>query len=227
MKLILALDYADIKPASALVEQLNPSQCALKVGLEMYTRFGPAWVEQLSQRGFKVFLDLKFHDIPHTVAQACRAAADLGVWMINVHAMGGLKMLEAAQEALSHCQNPPLLIAVTALTSLSDVDIQSLGFAFSLEEMVIRLAKIAHGAGLDGVVCAASMASIIKSFVSENWITVTPGIRWPGDDSHDQQQVMTPDLAIKSKSDYWVVGRSITQAANPIERLHAILELMP
>ncbi len=226
MKLILALDYPDVKSAWTLVEQIHPTQCALKVGLEMYTRFGPAWVEQLTKKGFKVFLDLKFHDIPNTVAQACRSAADLGVWMMNVHAMGGEKMLEAAREVIDRGSARPLLIAVTVLTSLSEFDVQSLGFSSPVEALTMHLAKMACNHDLDGVVCAVSMAKRIKSLASENWITVTPGIRFAGEETHDQQQVVTPELAIQSGSDYWVVGRAITQAPNPIERLHSILDLV-
>ncbi len=226
MKLIIALDYADIKPALALVEQLDPMQCALKVGLEMYTRFGSSWVKTLTEKGFKVFLDLKFHDIPNTVAQACKAAADLGVWMINVHTLGGVSMLAAAKCALDAYTHPPLLMGVTVLTSIHERELLALGITASLEETVVRLATRACDAGLDGVVCAASMTAMIKKQCGEKFLAVTPGIRLPEDEVHDQQQVLTPQRAIAAGSDYLVLGRSITQAYHPLERLTYILSLI-
>ena len=226
MKLIVALDYNDTKAALALVNQLDPAQCALKVGLEMHTRFGAVWVETLVEKGFKVFLDLKFHDIPHTVAQACKAAAELGVWMINVHTLGGMRMLEAAKQALLGYAMPPLLIGVTVLTSLNEIDLVELGLTKSLDQTTIQLAMMAHHAGFDGVVCAASMAAKIKAQCGEHFLTVTPGIRLPEDAIHDQQQVFTPQGAVAAGSDYLVMGRSITEARQPLQQVNTILNLI-
>lgn len=226
MKLIVALDYNETKAALALVNQLDPAQCALKVGLEMHTRFGAAWVETLVEKGFKVFLDLKFHDIPNTVAQACKAAAELGVWMINVHTLGGTKMLVAAKEALADYACPPLLIGVTVLTSLTEIDLVDVGLSASLDQATIQLAMMARHAGLDGVVCAASMAAQIKAQCGAHFLTVTPGIRLPEDATHDQQQVVTPEAAVAAGSDYLVMGRSITEAKQPVLRVNTILNLI-
>jgi len=224
MKLIVALDYVEMQPALSLIEQLDPTQCALKVGLEMYTRFGAHWVLMLVKRGFKVFLDLKFHDIPHTVAQACKAAADLGVWMINVHALGGPRMLLAAREALLSYSDKPLLIGVTVLTSMEETDLVALGMMSSLKQQTLQLAKLVQDAGLDGVVCSALMAAAIKEKCGSQFLTVTPGIRLPEDDVHDQKQVMTPQQAIASGCDYFVMGRSITTALDPYEKVTYLLK---
>jgi orotidine-5'-phosphate decarboxylase len=224
VKLIIALDYKEKKPAEMLVEQLNPAECALKVGLEMYTRFGPSWVNFLVQKGFRVFLDLKFHDIPNTVAQACQAAADLGVWMLNVHTLGGIKMLEAAKNALSFYSKPPILIGVTVLTSLVESDLLQCGISISLEKTIIQLAKMAHGCDLDGVVCPASATEAIKNVCGKQFLAVTPGIRLSGDEVHDQKQVLTPKDAVLLGSDYLVVGRSITEANSPLKSVRMILD---
>lgn len=226
MKLIVALDYHEVKPALALVDQLTPEKCALKVGLEMYTRFGARWVETLVAKGFKIFLDLKFHDIPNTVAQACKAAAELGVWMINVHTLGGARMLEAAKEALAAYPQPPLLIGVTLLTSLSQPDLASLSLNSTLNDLTMRLAIIAYEAGLDGVVCPVSQVMMIKKQCGQNFFAVTPGIRLSEDSRHDQQQVETPEGALAAGSDYLVIGRSITQAHHPLERVNRILSMI-
>lgn len=220
---IVALDYDNQEAALALADRLHPGLCRLKVGKELFTRFGPALVDQLQQRGFDVFLDLKYHDIPNTVASAVRAAADLGVWMVNVHAGGGRRMMEAAREALEGYAEPPLLIAVTVLTSLSAQDLAELGYAHSAAERVSMLAGLAADSGMDGVVCSAEEAGSLRAERGRQFALVTPGIRLAGDSSDDQRRVVTPQVALAAGSDYLVIGRSITQTADPVARLQAIL----
>ncbi len=216
LKLIIALDFADQNEALSLVDQLDPTQCALKVGSEMFSLFGNVFVRRLVTRGFKVFLDLKFHDIPNTVAQACRACAELEVWMINVQASGGLAMMQAARKAIEPFGDKrPLLIAVTLLTSMGAEDLPSIGIHCSVEEQVNRLAKLALAAGLDGVVCSAYEVPMIKKICGKDFLTITPGIRLLNDEKNDQTRVMTPSQAAKLGSDFLVVGRSITAAAEP------------
>jgi len=212
MHLIVALDYARKTDAMALVDQLDPKDCALKVGMEMFTLFGPAFVRSLVKRKFKVFLDLKYHDIPNTAAAACVAAAKLGVWMITVHVCGGSQMLEAAQAALQLLEYKPLLIGVTVLTSMS-----------APEYEVIALAKQAKNAQLDGVVCSAYEVPKIKSECGKDFLTITPGIRLPGDATHDQTRVMTPEQALQAGSDFIVMGRSITRSDDPKDKIRFIL----
>lgn len=218
-RIIVALDFPSAEAALALVEQLDPRQCRLKVGKELFTRSGPALVEQLSARGFDVFLDLKFHDIPHTVAQACRAAVDLGVWMLNVHALGGTTMMQAAREAVGSSTSRPLLIAVTILTSMADEDLQEIGLQGSAAENALRLAALAQGAGLDGVVCSPREASGIKGRCGTDFACVTPGVRPAGSASQDQKRVATPAEAIGMGADYLVIGRPITGAPVPARAL--------
>ena len=221
--IIVALDYDSQDAALALADRLQPDLCRLKVGKELFTRFGPALVEQLQQRGFDVFLDLKYHDIPNTVASAVRAAADLGVWMVNVHAGGGRRMMAAAGEALVGYSQPPILIAVTVLTSLSAEDLAELGYAQSAAERVSMLAALAAESGMNGVVCSAEEAGSLRAQRGDGFALVTPGIRMAGDSSDDQRRVVTPQVALAAGSDYLVIGRSITQAADPVDCLHAIL----
>ena len=218
-RIILALDFADEQSVQSLVEQIKPSQCRLKVGKELFTRFGPALVRQLVNRGFDVFLDLKYHDIPNTVAQACLAAADLGVWMLNVHALGGQRMLVAAREALDKLQTPPLLIAVTILTSMDDDDLQSIGINGTAHDAALRLAALAQQSGLDGVVCSALEATSMRERFGAEFHLVTPGIRTEQDSSHDQRRVMTPVKAVQAGSHFLVMGRAITGADNPADKL--------
>lgn len=226
-KLIVALDYEDQHQALHLVDKLNPKQCAIKIGSELFTLFGPKLVKTIISREFKVFLDLKFHDIPNTVAKACSACADLGVWMINVHAQGGLKMMQAANKALdSFGSNKPLLIAVTVLTSFVEQDLRSIGIHKPIEDQVSALASLAFDAGLDGVVCSAWEAQAIKQKCGGNFVTVTPGIRLAKDAAHDQSRIMTPQQAMQQGSDYIVVGRSVTQAMNPELVIQEILEAL-
>lgn len=201
--LILALDFSTEREVWTLVDQLEPGICRLKVGKELFTACGPSLVRALVARGFDIFLDLKYHDIPHTVAQACRAAADLGVWMVDVHASGGGTMLEAARHALEPYPQRPLLIAITILTSLQDSDLAALGFGCSVVEAVQRLACLAESHGLDGVVCSAQEAPLLRSRIAASFRLVTPGIRLPEDDRGDQKRVVTPSRHYKTVLIIW------------------------
>lgn len=220
-KIIVALDFPDENSVLSLVERLEPSMCRLKVGKELFTRFGPVLVKKLVDDGYDVFLDLKYHDIPNTVARACQAAADIGVWMVNVHSMGGANMMAAARNALAS-KDSPLLIAVTLLTSSGEKELNDLGIQLSPKEMVKKLAFMAQQAELDGVVCSAQEAEMLRSHCGDSFSLVTPGIR-PVDSSHDDQlRIMTPEKAVESGSDYLVIGRPITQADDPVSVLQAI-----
>jgi len=223
-KVIVALDFPDTASAAALVDRLDPAQCRLKVGKELFVRGGPQFVETIQGKGFDVFLDLKFHDIPNTVAAACRAAADLGVWMVNVHAIGGLKMMQAAGDAISTYQHKPLLIAVTILTSMDSQDLQEVGIAGEPAENVDRLASLAETAGIDGVVCSAQEASRLRNSRQDGFILVTPGIRPANADVNDQKRIMTPEKAITAGASYLVIGRPITQAPDPLVALNDIVK---
>lgn len=218
-KIIVALDFPGAVPALALAHRLSPELCRLKVGKELFTATGPVLLEQLMKSGFEIFLDLKFHDIPNTTAQACKAAASLGVWMINVHALGGRKMLEAAQLAVSSSARPPKLIAVTLLTSMNQEDINDIGINTTTEEMVLRLAKLAQESGLDGVVCSAMETALLRKHCGNKFSLVTPGIRPVDASLDDQSRVMTPEAALRSGSSYLVIGRPITRAADPLQAL--------
>jgi len=220
--IIVALDYANEKEALQLVEQLDPSLCRLKVGKELFTRCGPSLVKQLVDKKFDVFLDLKYHDIPNTVAKACAAAADLGVWMLNVHALGGEKMMQAAKQAVSE-EDAPLLIAVTWLTSSGQAEIDALGLDTTPNELVARLANMTSNAGLDGVVCSAQEAPLLRKSMAEDFLLVTPGIRLADAEKDDQCRVVTPQKAIADGSSYLVIGRPITQAENPCKVLRTII----
>jgi orotidine-5'-phosphate decarboxylase len=222
-RVVVALDYAEARPALALVQRLGPEACRLKVGKELFTAAGPAFVDTLVQRGFDVFLDLKFHDIPSTVAQACKAAARLGVWMLNVHALGGRAMLQAAREAVeSGAGRRPRLIAVTVLTSMAEADLREVGIDASPLDEALRLAGLARESGLDGVVCSAHEAGLIRDRFGGNFLRVTPGIRLPEDAAGDQKRVMTPVMALQSGASHLVIGRSVTRAAAPLEVLARI-----
>jgi orotidine-5'-phosphate decarboxylase len=224
MKLVVALDGIDEPTALAWADAWDPEWCALKVGHESFTRFGPSFVRALVAKDFNVFLDLKFHDIPNTVASACKAAADLGVWMLNVHAVGGLAMMQAAREALESFGNSrPLLIAVTVLTSLGVDDLASVGINKPLLEQALSLAQLAQQAGLDGVVCSALEVPELKKVCGQDFLTVTPGIRIQGDATHDQVRCVTPEQAAELGSDYGVIGRSITRAIDPLKQLQGLL----
>ena len=214
-RVIVALDYPDAESAWQLINRLEPDQCRLKVGKELFTSAGPQFVETLAGRGFEVFLDLKFHDIPTTVAKACRAAAGLGVWMLNVHALGGERMLNAAREALAEASRPPLLVAVTILTSMDETDLRAVGLSGTPEDNVIRLATLAHQCGLDGVVCSSRETAELRARFGPGFRLVTPGIRPSGSQADDQRRVMTPVDAVGNGSSYLVIGRPVTQADDP------------
>ncbi|WOT06822.1 orotidine-5'-phosphate decarboxylase [Shewanella youngdeokensis] len=221
--ILVALDYNNRNEALELIDKLDPEMCRLKVGKEMFTLFGPQIVSDIHSRGFDLFLDLKFHDIPNTVAKAVSSAAELGVWMTNIHASGGLAMMEAAKRALEqYGDKAPLLIAVTVLTSMNDDELRMLGINVCASEHVLRLAALTQQAGLDGVVCSAQESSLLKSKFGEDFKLITPGIRPLGTDNGDQHRVMTPSKALAAGSDYLVIGRPITQAADPLKALHAI-----
>jgi orotidine-5'-phosphate decarboxylase len=220
--IIVALDFPQPSAALELAARLDPARCRVKVGKELFVRAGPAVVESLQGQGFQVFLDLKFHDIPNTVAGACRAAADLGVWMVDVHAGGGRAMMEAAREAVDRARHRPLLIAVTLLTSMGAEDLAEIGLAGSTDEAVIRLARLTESSGLDGVVCSATDLTAMSGAVSGAFLRVTPGIRPAGVDAGDQRRVATPGGALADGATHLVIGRAITQAAEPLAALAAI-----
>ncbi|MGD9787653.1 MAG: orotidine-5'-phosphate decarboxylase [Sulfuricellaceae bacterium] len=225
-RIIVALDYPSGDEALALARNLDPSLCRVKVGKELFTAAGPDLVRSLVDAGFGVFLDLKFHDIPNTVASAVKAAARLGVWMVNVHASGGGKMMAAAREALEGAANRPKLIAVTVLTCMSRGDLVEIGLDVEPRQQVQRLAKLTQDAGLDGVVCSAQEAAMLKGELGGDFLLVTPGIRPADASSDDQSRIMTPAAAIAAGSDYLVIGRPITKAADPLQALRNIhLEL--
>ncbi|OHC90106.1 MAG: orotidine 5'-phosphate decarboxylase [Sideroxydans sp. RIFOXYB12_FULL_59_6] len=223
-KIIVALDYPQASSALALAERLEPALCRLKVGKELFTSAGPQLVEKLQQRGFEVFLDLKFHDIPNTTAQACKAAAALGVWMVNVHALGGRKMMETAREALANNAQRPKLIAVTILTSMAQEDLSGIGIQDSPAQMVSRLAQLTRDSGLDGVVCSAQEAAALRQQCGKDFCLVTPGIRPAHAAANDQSRIMTPQAALQAGSSYLVIGRPITQAPDPLQALQDILK---
>ena len=220
-KVVVALDFDSKYEALSFVDKIQPSDCRLKVGKEMFTYFGPEFVKELVKRNFDVFLDLKFHDIPNTVAKAVTAAADLGVWMVNVHASGGMKMMESAKAALlPYGDKAPLLIAVTVLTSMGEEDLADLGITKSPAEQVRHLASLTKQAGLDGVVCSAMEAKSLKQLLGKEFKLVTPGIRPAGSNADDQKRIMTPREAIDVGVDYLVIGRPITKAKDP----HLVLQ---
>ncbi|HIF9195597.1 TPA: orotidine-5'-phosphate decarboxylase [Photobacterium damselae] len=219
-KVIVALDYDNQNDALAFVDRIEPGSCRLKVGKEMFTFYGPDFVRKLHDRGHSVFLDLKFHDIPNTCSKAVKAAAELGVWMVNVHASGGERMMTASREILEpYGKDRPLLIGVTVLTSMESSDLAGIGISRSPQEQVMNLATLTKNSGLDGVVCSAQEASLLKSNLGQEFKLVTPGIRPAGSAAGDQRRVMTPVEAIAAGSDYLVIGRPITQAENPSQVL--------
>lgn len=224
-RVIVAMDFANQSEALQLADQLDPSKCRLKVGKEMFTRFGPELVKQLHQRDFEIFLDLKFHDIPNTVAKACVSAAELGVWMINCHASGGEAMMTTAKEALlPYGSDAPLFTAVTVLTSMSQSDLESTGISMSIEDRVILLARLAQSSGLDGIVCSALEAETLRKQLNDSFLLVTPGIRPAGASVDDQKRIMTPVRALNAGASYLVIGRPITKAADPLKSLSDISE---
>lgn len=225
--IIVALDVASEFEALNLVDQLDPSLARVKVGKELFTRCGPQILQQLHQRGFEVFLDLKFHDIPNTCAQAVLAAAEQGVWMVNVHASGGLKMMVAAQEALTKNNLNTHLIAVTVLTSMQAGDLQEIGVEHSLDDQVASLARLTQAAGLQGVVCSAREAEHLTTELGPDFLKVTPGIRLPSHEQGDQERIMTPQAALQAGSTHLVIGRPISRAQDPAAALQEITRLLP
>lgn len=219
---IVALDYDNLDDVKAMAETLSPNDCRLKVGKELFTHCGPEVVKLLTGLGYEVFLDLKFHDIPNTVAGAVKAAAELGVWMVNVHASGGTRMMEAAREALASYQNRPLLTAVTVLTSMEQSDLEGVGVDVAPVDQVLRLATLTQQAGLDGVVCSAQEAALLRAKMGPDFQLVTPGIRPADSDKGDQRRVATPVSAMAAGSSYLVIGRPITQSDDPLATLAAI-----
>ncbi len=226
-RIVVALDFPDPQPALRFVQQLDPQRCRIKVGKELFTRAGTSVVERLTGSGFDLFLDLKFHDIPNTVAGACAAAADLGVWMINVHALGGRRMMEAARSAIDRCSHRPLLTAVTILTSMNENALHEIGLQGTPQQNVRRLAALARESGMDGVVCSPHEAAELRRQHGAGFCLVTPGVRpcWAG--KGDQERIMTPAEACRSGADYLVVGRPVTAAPDPLKALAAIEEELP
>ncbi len=221
-RIIIALDYPNEASAWQLIDQLDAKMCRLKIGKEMFTRLGPDFVRKVINKGFDVFLDLKYHDIPNTVAAACEAGADLGVWMMNVHAAGGRKMMETAANRLAKLESRPLLIAVTILTSLSADEVAEIGYSGSPQENVSRFAALTESSGLDGVVCSPLEAGVLRGERSADFRLVTPGVRLATASMDDQTRVMTPGDAMRAGSDFLVVGRPITAAESPLDSLIAI-----
>lgn len=221
--LAVAFDFEDKAAAEALLARLNPNDCAIKIGKSMFTQYGPAWVKEVVDQGFPVFLDLKYHDIPNTVASACKEAAKLGVWMINVHAQGGRAMLMAAKAAVAQFAYPPLLIAVTVLTSFTEQDLSEIGVSGTVLNHVLRLAKLAKECGLDGVVCSAQEAKAIKAVCGQDFLTITPGIRLADSSQDDQKRVLTPQAAVAQGADVLVMGRAIIQHPTPAVLIQQIL----
>ncbi len=226
-KIIVALDFPSDREALDLATRLDPKQCRLKVGKEMFTRYGPTLVERLQTQGFEIFLDLKFHDIPNTVAGACRSAAELGVWMVNVHCLGGRKMMSEAANALSKVSRRPMLIGVTILTSMGEEDIAEVGVEGPIAQRVLQLARLAQDSGLDGVVCSPLEIEPVRANLGADFALVTPGIRPAGGSADDQKRIMTPGKAIATGATYLVIGRPITQAPDPLQALAAITAEIP
>jgi len=221
-RVIVALDVPTADEALALAGRLAGGRCRVKVGKELFTSGGPPLVEQLMRQGFEVFLDLKYHDIPNTVAAACRTAGSLGVWMVDVHALGGRAMMTAAREAVEGFRSRPAVIAVTVLTSMTQADLAEVGLAGTPNEAVRRLALLARECGLDGVVCSPREAGELRSCCGDAFLLVTPGVRPAGSAANDQARVTTPGEAMRAGSSYLVVGRPITRAPDPLAALATI-----
>ena len=225
--IIVAVDFSDTKSAWNFIDKVEPKDCRLKIGKELFTHAGPDFIKQIQQKGFDIFLDLKFHDIPNTVAKAVSAAAELGVWMTNVHASGGVRMMEAAKDALyQYGKDAPLLIAVTVLTSMESSDLKEIGIEVSPLEQATRLALLAKNCGLDGVVCSAKEVQSFRTRLGSDFKLVTPGIRPAGSTPDDQRRIMTPQRAQAAGADYLVIGRPITQADDPSKALQTILSTL-
>ena len=221
-KIFVAIDHSNPNVASYLINQLKPELCGIKIGKELFTSAGPKFVQKVVDLGFMVFLDLKFHDIPNTVAQACFTAAKLGVFMLNVHIAGGSAMIEAARDKLDTLTRPPKLIGVTVLTSLNDQDLTNLGFHLTTQALVEKWTNLGQQAGLDGIVCSAMEVKHLREKFQHPFLFITPGIRPQAKTHDDQKRVMTPVAAIEAGSDYLVIGRPITQAKDPMAVLESI-----
>lgn len=219
---IVALDFASAEKTLDFVQQLEPSLCQLKIGKELFTATGRYLVEQLVLQGYRIFMDLKYHDIPNTVASACKVAADMGVWMVDMHASGGRRMMEAAAEAVSNYSQSPLLIAVTVLTSMTQSELAETGINLPIDEAVVRLAELSSQAGMNGVVCSAQEATLLRQQLGQEFLLVTPGIRLSTDIKDDQRRIMTPKAALAAGSSYLVMGRPITQSEHPSALLQQI-----
>jgi len=218
-KIIVALDYSNIQDALNLAKQLNPSLCKLKVGLELYISYGPSIIVELHSLGYKIFLDLKLHDIPNTVMKSCITAAELGVWMLNVHSSGGNNMMSKAMQAIIQGNYKTILLGVTVLTSMDNYELNEIGYSKNISEQVLNMAELCYKSKLNGVVCSAQESKSIKNKFASNFICVCPGIRNSDDKVNDQKRIMTPSLAAKNGADYIVVGRPITNSNDPLESL--------
>lgn len=226
-RIVVAMDFDNADQCLAVAKQLSPLDCRLKIGKELFTACGPRIVEQLMRLGFEIFLDLKFHDIPSTTSKAVKAAAELGVWMVNVHASGGERMMIAAREALEgRTGRSPLLIAVTVLTSMEASDLSGIGIAGAPEEQVLRLAALTKNCGLDGIVCSAQEATLMRSHFGKDFCLVTPGIRLDTSPADDQRRTLTPAAAISAGSSYLVIGRPITQSPSPFDTCQSIIKTL-
>lgn len=226
-RIVVAMDFDNAEQCLAMAKRLSPANCRLKVGKELFTACGPKIVEQLMSLGFEIFLDLKFHDIPSTTSKAVKAAADLGVWMVNVHASGGERMMAGAREILErHTSKRPLLIAVTVLTSMEANDLAGIGIECNPEEQVMRLANLTYKCGLDGIVCSAQESALMRGQFGSDFCLVTPGIRLDTSPSDDQRRTLTPAAAIAAGSSYLVIGRPITQSSNPADTCQSIIQTL-
>lgn len=227
-RIIVAMDFDNADQCLAMAKRLSPRDCRLKVGKELFTACGPNIIEQLMKLGFSIFLDLKFHDIPNTTSKAVKAAAELGVWMVNVHASGGRRMMESARNILEQrTGHRPLLIAVTVLTSMEANDLTEIGIDRSTEDQVMKLARLTHASGLDGIVCSAQEAQIMRREFGKDFCLVTPGIRLDSSPADDQRRTLTPTTAIAAGSSYLVIGRPITSSPNPVEACSSIIRALP
>lgn len=226
-RIIVAMDFDNADQCLAMAKRLSPLDCRLKVGKELFTACGPKIVEQLMGLGFEIFLDLKFHDIPNTTSKAVNAAAELGVWMVNVHASGGERMMATTREVLERrTGRSPLLIAVTVLTSMEARDLSGIGIECTVEEQVMKLARLVHNCGLDGIVCSAQEASLMRTEFGSKFCLVTPGIRLNASPSDDQRRTLSPSAAIAAGSSYLVIGRPITQSPDPADTCKSIIQTL-
>ncbi len=221
--IIVALDM-ESERALELAKKLNPLECKVKVGSQLFTADGPIIIEKLNELGFDIFLDLKFHDIPNTVKKAVEVAIKMGVWMLNVHSLGGKEMLRAAYEVVEKVSIKPLLVGVTVLTSLNDKSLKEVGLGLNTEDQVLLLAELCQTEGLNGVVCSANELSVLRKHLEEDFLLVTPGIRSSGQESDDQKRISTASEAISNGADYIVIGREISNEIDPSEKIRQILE---